>query len=505
MTQQELFQEQILASVEDIEEAKFEAEMAVMLKLADYYEKADLLLEQYEGDDLGVFTLFTEQEMDEGFVQEGVKSGLKKLGKNVVYQLRRVLALIARVILAIINFFKKLFGKKEKKTADQVMLECGVNPSSNEAFGTDERAAEEFVRAFFVSIAQADAIVLKPKAIVDEATGLLGKSKRLKMQGKLLENTDIHSLPVARDGSMALNLVLIPDAMGYLKELIQNFLNIKDPSGTFDSKTFHKQITLLNKLVLQPIDKEVTITMADLTRTQTQFNEIFSLLDKSVDTMVHGEITEEYKGVYQKIALICNLIVKNFTAVHALLKNCFYIDEKYTNSISDPVKLDEVAALMVGSGIGAKYIMYNVAKMTSPELNQNEEPNKQWSGQTRLVINPKEGPIVYKVAINQSGIHSNQLEKEITLRFQEVGIEKMLARTLDIQKHKAVTTVERAPSTPNVVIKNLEHLAVMNGMEHKIEKLRKEGKLNFVFKGVHANNIGKIGKRIVIIDYGKIQ
>ena len=99
--------QEILNSIDQIDDITTECTVSTMNSMIDSYEKSTLILENYEGDDLSSFSIFQEGE---------IMDDVKKQGKGQS-TLMKILSFIPRLIKAIFHKIKKAIGKGETPAA----------------------------------------------------------------------------------------------------------------------------------------------------------------------------------------------------------------------------------------------------------------------------------------------------------------------------------------------------------------------------------------------------
>lgn len=99
--------QEILNSIDQIDDITTEYTVNAMNSMIDSYEKSTLILENYEGDDLSSFSIFQEGE---------IMDDVKKQGKGQS-TLMKILSFIPRLIKAIFHKIKKAIGKGETPAA----------------------------------------------------------------------------------------------------------------------------------------------------------------------------------------------------------------------------------------------------------------------------------------------------------------------------------------------------------------------------------------------------
>lgn len=106
----------ILESIENVEKVVTESEMDVLMALSDSYDKAVMVMENYDGEDVESFSIFQESLIMESDNKNGESTFRqidKKTGKKESI-IKSILWFIPRVVGAIINCIKNAFSKKDK-------------------------------------------------------------------------------------------------------------------------------------------------------------------------------------------------------------------------------------------------------------------------------------------------------------------------------------------------------------------------------------------------------
>ena len=96
---------EILSSIDNIDECVMEAEMNVLNAMINEYDKAIMIMENYNGNDYSSFDIF-----QEGFKDEVNKPIRGVKGENI---LKRILMAIPRLIAMIVRKVKKFFNKEK--------------------------------------------------------------------------------------------------------------------------------------------------------------------------------------------------------------------------------------------------------------------------------------------------------------------------------------------------------------------------------------------------------
>ena len=99
--------DEILSSIDNIDECVMEAEMNVLTAMINEYDKAIMIMENYNGDSYDCFDIF-----QEGFNDELNKPVFGVKGENI---LKRILMAIPRLIAMLVKKVKKFFNKEKSE------------------------------------------------------------------------------------------------------------------------------------------------------------------------------------------------------------------------------------------------------------------------------------------------------------------------------------------------------------------------------------------------------
>ena len=98
---------EILSSIDNIDDCVMEAEMNVINALCNEYDKAIMIMENYNGNDYSSFDIF-----QEGFKDEVNKPIRGVKGENII---KRILMAIPRLIALLVKKVKKFFNKEKNE------------------------------------------------------------------------------------------------------------------------------------------------------------------------------------------------------------------------------------------------------------------------------------------------------------------------------------------------------------------------------------------------------
>ena len=98
---------EILSSIDNIDDCVMEAELSVLTAMINEYDKAIMIMENYNGDSYDCFDIF-----QEGFKDEVNKPIRGVKGENII---KRILLAIPRLIALLIKKVKKFFNKEKNE------------------------------------------------------------------------------------------------------------------------------------------------------------------------------------------------------------------------------------------------------------------------------------------------------------------------------------------------------------------------------------------------------
>ena len=128
--------EEILESIDLIEETQLVSEMAVMESLLNYYDKAIMIMENTDEDRLEEFQVFNESVTMEATGDNKIKN----LAMSIWSSIKKFFSMIGSWITKFVNFIKNLF-KKKTKSVDQILDECGVKPTGTNTSTSNKQSA----------------------------------------------------------------------------------------------------------------------------------------------------------------------------------------------------------------------------------------------------------------------------------------------------------------------------------------------------------------------------
>jgi len=316
----------------------------------------------------------------------------------------------------------------------------------------------------------------------------------------LSEDNKLVFIVAPKDNNVGLAFTYLknPKLIDEMKNLFTSMANGDLDAASITSKSFKQ---FLANTINQVHSKEIIVTMEELMAFQKSVNEMAELAG-NITTI---EIPDDTKHRGQLIAMINNA---NYTALQLQMainsmmqtfKEIYSLDEKYKGAIKDKETAAMFAAKSIKGGIPSKYIAKNLMMILSNDLRGGEvNPNEPLMGQSRIVFKPNNKETVFKVALNKIGIIGNKTEAELTEKFTELGVGDCLAKITNFYHHYTAVDSEKA-----IPVDRTERGDVARVVA-RLEDVVKKNNINFVISDIHPNNVGKIGDRIVIVDYGAL-
>ena len=290
-----------------------------------------------------------------------------------------------------------------------------------------------------------------------------------------------------------------PKFIDELASVLDNISNGEFDAGNATAVRARQEI--FHKLS-QSNGTQIILTMEELIAFQKRVNE---LADKSANIILKEmPIDTQHRG--QMIACINNAnytVLKLQMAINEMMlsfKELYSLDESYEGAITEKETAASFASKSIEAGIPSKYIAKNLSTVLSKELRgENFNKNKPPMGQSRIVFFPsKDKNTVFKVAINKIGVVANKTEIDITNRFKDFGIDDTIAKIMKSYLNGVAVDAEKAIMDNNV---DREKLGMMI---NKIKEAYERNGSNFEVGDLHQQNIGRIGDRNVIVDYGAL-
>lgn len=112
-----------------IDECVIESEIAVCESMLNAYQKAQMILESYEGDDVSSFDIFTES----FYMEDGEEKTEEKqsVGSKILSILKKIIFFVPNLVIKAIQAIKNKFSKKDK-TADTAETITNTNTETKE-------------------------------------------------------------------------------------------------------------------------------------------------------------------------------------------------------------------------------------------------------------------------------------------------------------------------------------------------------------------------------------
>ena len=280
---------EILSSIDNIDDCVMEAEMNVLTAMINEYDKAIMIMENYNGNDYSSFDIFMEtdelyQEGKIGRALDKIDSKLqKKDGESIV---RKILLALPRLIMKLINFIRDKFNKRRlEKCAEDI---SDIIDGLDDLFDDNDGPVQE---GFFSSKTKTKTTSLDE---LDSSDSLGKKSSNMSNdQANEFVNKVV-------DISNDLQNVDVNDKQSIKKLIIKIISTISPSRATMEEnlKLVKKGIEIIKSV---SIDKVHNIIIRDLEKADTE-EETCKAFDDLEDLMDQNEerITSWLEDVYNR-------------------------------------------------------------------------------------------------------------------------------------------------------------------------------------------------------------
>lgn len=442
-----------------------------------------------------------------GVYQEGIGNVIKTGFSKLIGLIKKGIEFLGRIITAIINFFKKLFGK-EKKNVNNILIDEVLNSDDESEIVESVLDSITSVNLFFIDVENDKFKVRlnpfeKNKALTYKQsrvdTALIPENmnifiitllKEPNMLDKFIET--IKCFSIDSNGKM----VVEPDMHKIYNDFRQTFKNLANSltlrGETADRYEFDiKTLQIINKKVAevrQHMDKLATSDMSN-------YEDATGYIDSDGNPT---RITEQYKNPRYLLEFMQQDILNIDMAMNGFLrsvKNVYLVDKHLYGKISSVGKLDKFIHLMLRNGYPSKIIADNIHYTLKDAIPEHVSG----TGQTRYVVIPKGKDYVYKCAINVSGLSSNKIEEYVYTQYKKYNVADMLAATIELGKYKCVIKQEKcdtkSPISDDEFNTFYKHMDDVCSKNDKLPIISDRKKTNL---GRHKNG------EVCILDYGII-
>lgn len=190
----------------------------------------------------------------------------------------------------------------------------------------------------------------------------------------------------------------------------------------------------------------VKITIEDVTKVSKSVNDLMDKISK-LCSLEFNTANEDHMSAVNIVLGISSILQMSINALTRTMNGLYIVDKRYAKTINDPKILDEFIASLINAGIPSKYIGYNAYVVASEKIHDGpgSKENPIW-GQSRVVLFPASGDVVYKVALSKWGAQANKIESEVSNKVAGTDGEKLFAKVISSQKNQCVNSMERVLS-----------------------------------------------------------
>lgn len=525
---------ELLYSIDNIDNVVQECDQIVLQNLFGYYNKTFTVLEYCDNQE-ECLSLFME---GEGFTAlKNLGEGLKKLAQSIFKMLFGIFDRLGKVITGIVN---KLRGKtaESTKTAAELAeshlefrknfnvetfkkrkVTMPLDPSSVDTIPP----VELYTSTLVTQINGDGTYTLKTSKLFYDMAKYHLAEDRGKIPSQIPGYTQ--ATPVAimmfknTDGCMD----YITNAVKILDAMFTDKISVKENENKFIS-----QVTQVEKLGSSKLKslKNLTIkfTLDEMTAFQNKILELSSHLRSEAALIQKSEDDPNFKLSPQMITALNFLTATVFYAQVCLntyslsLNEPYVIPEEYTATINDFDKMGEFVNSMIEASIPSKYVMLNAwlagtVEMTGNPGTYNEEKAVKYKpamGHCRGCFFPEAlKTSVYKIALNKRGTQDIDNEYWVTNKVKGTSLETKFAIIKKVNKYNTICEMEKIKTLD--IGDTTKYAAETDAIISQIEK-----ELNFVVHDLHTLNFGiriapeptlpgSKANELIISDYGALR
>ena len=441
------YENSLVNSIHNIDEIVNESETEIIMQMTNAYTKHMILLEHADTYDDSVF--FTEA------ASTNKPSLLSRLWEGI----KKLLRLIKRVVLRIINFIKSLI-MKNAKSGDQIARQCSIAPSTQMTENPPETIENISVNYKDISVdithdgyikiisfdkfgwtasfknkhkSAKDSLTsgpdpknTKPAAKYEdlppiEKIGLalagIGKDDvddAFRRSAKNRDYEKVYGQESVRSEKIAIYLIengksFIDKLTRYIDDIETCINNNKPAPPSTDFSTKFGQIAV----AAEQLNASIKIKYANILEFQTRLNKISDKIDavRLNTENINPSFIDDYRNTFLELVSVLTIVQASMNSLTGLFDHLWEVNARYFHSVQDPSDLGGFVSECIKSGMPPKYIRHNIMLLAADNIVGDESP--AW-GQFRVVVFPKNKDIVYKFALSGPGISSNKNEEKIT-------------------------------------------------------------------------------------------
>lgn len=487
----------IINDINSIDTCVTYAQESVFDSVCNYAQKEfDMLYTEYT-------LLISEEQVYQEGIGEVIKTGISKLFGLI----KKGFDFLGRIVTAIINFFKRLFGK-EKKSVNNILIDDVLDSKDESSITESSFDAITGVNLFFIDV-ENDKFKLRLNPF-EKKKALTYRQSKVDL-AQIPTNFDIIIITLLKDPNMLdkfINaikcfsidsngkMVVDPDMSNIYNDFCSTFKNLANSLSlygeTAEKYEFDiKALQVINKKVIEVRQHMDKLAMSNM----SNYDDASAYMDTDGNL---SRLTERSKNPRLILELMQQDILNIDMAMNSFLrsvKNVYLVDKHLYGKINSVGKLDKFIHLMMQNGYPSKVITDNIHYVLQDAIPEH----KSGTGQTRYVVMPKGKDFVYKCAFNVSGLSSNKIEEFVYAQYKKYKVDYMLATTIEIGKYKCVIKQEKCDTKStisddefNEFYKSMDD-ACMNNDKLPIITDRKKSNL-----GRHKNG------DLCVLDYGLI-
>ena len=440
--------------------------------------------------------------MTESYYQEGIGSAIKTGVNKIIELIKKGISFLGGIIRKIIDFFKRLF-KKDKKNVNNILLDDVLDPNNiEETLNTGKKAT--IANMYFIDLEKDEIIISKNPFNKIKAAAVYRRTRN-----KDVLRPDIDTKPY---DDVIILLLKHPDLLDLLLDIVQSY-SIEDgkltvPDNFEEIVKRHDEAWARYAAENNGKIKHNRFNIKILQGLEKKINEIRKIVDKWYISADHSNYDDSnkvsqfsHKALYNPRRVldnVQNMILQINMSMNIFLrcvKNVYLVDVNLYGTVDSVEKLDTFIFKMLENGYPSKVVSDNCHMVVSEVFGKFKES----TGQTRFVVIPKSGDVVYKCAMNASGLGSNKIEEFVWGKYKKYHKEYLLAEFKGISKNKCVVTQEKCDTSKTSIE---EFKAFLKELDDATEK---NNDLPVISHRKQTNFARHKDGSMCVMDYGIIQ
>lgn len=446
------------------------------------------------------------------------KVSLKEAWKKVILFLADIIDWIVKWCGKIIKWIKGLFTKKQPRSAEQILVSLGVasqddvdaknivvpKADDSEVTPMQPKDLDFALKPLMVSFKNDQSITISFQEV---KASLMGSDKDMKIKG---QDSGLSGIPKFFHALYKLELGRPIIALYYIKNIGQSqdqllayckilYEEKTKNSSLVDLVNFTDKVWENARTFADQNKNGCDVKVSELERFGQTLSKCSELLRKYDESQ-----TPMDKYWYTAASRVSSMIAElqyGLNDITRSLKGVYVMSPAHCNTIRDIGMLSKFAAKMIEAGIPSKYIGFNIYMASHGDLKgQGSALNPVW-GQSRVTLFPiKNDKVVYKIALNGTGVRSNRIESSSWATIQSSNYSEWFAAVNAVTKNRCVVEMERV----NTDKKGHVHKAsIVEEVREKVKSICQELNLpNDLSIDIHVGNIGWKNNHACVIDYG---